>query len=290
MQQLSMFDVPAKKIKLPVLNPDGRSIKGCNIIRAPTGQADEYASLTTSSYRGCGHACTYCYVPQVIKMSRSEFDNDVKPRKDFINLLTRDAKKYQLAGITSQVMLSFTTDPYNHLDVSLGLTRQTIQILKNYGLSFCTLTKGGSRALRDIDLFRPNKDAFATTLTSLSDAVSLEWEPGAALPQDRLETLKKFHDAGIFTWVSLEPVYDPEMTLEIIRQSHWFVNLYKIGRINYHRLTKVIDWGKFTHRVTGLLNGLDARHYIKNDLQPFLMPGYYNPKRVPQHNGVKNDR
>lgn len=284
MKQLSMFNVSAKRIMLPKINPDGHSIKGCNHIYAPKGQAGEFAPLAVNPYRGCGHKCIYCYVPQVIKISRNEFDNEVRPRSNFLNLLTRDAKKYHKAGIKAQVLLSISTDPYNPLDSELCLTRQTIQILRQYGLSFCTLTKGGSRALRDIDLFRPAKDAFATTLTSLDNKVSLEWEPGAALPQDRLITLKKFYDAGIFTWVSLEPVFDPEETLEIIRQSHRFVKLYKVGRINYHKLTKTIDWEGFTRRVTDLLNNLDAKHYIKADLQSFLPPGYPNPEHILQHN------
>src|SRR5262245_15619367 len=196
------------------INPDGCSIKGCSIIYAPAGQAGEYAKLATNPYRGCGHKCVYCYVPAVLKMSRAEFDAGGVPRDDFYGKLRKDAYKYQQAGITEQVMLSFTTDPYHPGDTSL--TRQTIEVLREHGLGFCALTKGGSRALRDIDLFRTDRDAFASTLTSLDDAVSLEWEAGAALPQDRIDTLRRFHDAGIFTWVSLEPVYDTETTLEII--------------------------------------------------------------------------
>lgn len=258
-------------------------VKNCSIIYPPKGQAGEYAPLACNPYRGCDHACQYCYVPKVLRMSRKEFVTP-KPRKNFINNLIKDAKKYKMAGITDQVLLSFTTDPYHKLDEELQLTRQTIEILKFYGLSFCTLTKGGSRALRDIDLFRPDRDAFASTLTSLDPAISLKWEPGAALPQDRLETLELFHSESIFTWVSLEPVYDTEATLEIIRQSHSFVNLYKIGRINYHRLTKEIDWREFTSQVLALTSKLNAICYIKKDLQPFLPKEYKNFKRRIQDN------
>lgn len=283
-----MFDdipvtIPTKP-KMIELNPDGYSIKGCTFIYASKGQAGEYSPLSTNSYRGCGHKCVYCYVPKVLRISREDFDNNVKARPNFIKLLKKDAIKYQLAGITSQVMLSFTTDPFNHLDAVLGLTRQTIQVLKDHGLGFCTLTKGGSRALRDLDLFRPNRDAFASTLTTLTNKVSMQWEPGAALPQDRLDTLKAFYDAGIFTWVSLEPVIDTETTLEIIRQSCDFVNLYKVGRINYHKLTKEIDWKKFTYQVIDLLNSLDVSYYIKKDLQVHLPSDqYYSPNKVPQY-------
>lgn len=256
--------------KPPTLNPDGLSIKGCSILYAPRGQAGEYARLATNPYRGCGHKCSYCYVPKVLRMSRDEFDNEVKPRPDFLDKLKKDAAKYKYARITEQVLLCFTTDPYNPLDAELGLTRQVIQELQAHGLAICALTKGGSRALRDIDLFRPGIDSFASTLTTLDDAVSLEWESEAALPQDRIDTLKKFYDRGVSTWVSLEPVYDTEAAMEIIQRTHKFVDLFKVGRINYHRLTKMIDWQGFTTEVVGLLNRLGSNYYIKKDLQGFL--------------------
>lgn len=265
---------------MPTLNPDGISVKGCSIIYAPSGQAGEYSALATNPYRGCGHKCAYCYVPNVLRMDRSEFDMGATPRPDFLRLLERDAAKYRLLGITEQVMLSFTTDPYHPGDNDL--TRHVILSLRQHGLGICTLTKGGRRALRDIDLFRPGRDAFASTLTSLDPAFSLKWERGAALPADRIETLKSFHDAGIFTWVSLEPVLDTAATLEIIRRTHRFVDLYKIGRVNYTGLTKTTDWKQFTIDVLRLVSDLGVRHYIKRDLQPYLPAGYENPMRVRQ--------
>ena len=149
-------------------------------------------------------------------------------------------------------------------------------------MGFCRLTKGGPRALRDLDLFRPERDAFASTLTTLDPDQSREWEPLAALPADRLKTLKRFHDAGIFTWVSLEPVYDTAMTLNLIQESAAYVDLYKIGRINYHRITREIDWRRFAEAVLSLVNDLGKKHYIKKDLQPFLPAGYENPRYINQ--------
>lgn len=264
------------------LNPDGRSVKGCSIIYAPRGQAGEYAPLATNPYRGCGHKCSYCYVPKVLRMSRPEFDAGANPRPNFMKMLKKDAEKYNALGITEQVMLSFTTDPYHPGDNSL--TREVLVELRESGLSFCTLTKGGSRALRDIDLFRPERDAFASTLTSLDDSFSLKWERGAALPQDRIETLKTFHDNGIFTWVSLEPTLNTEASLAIIERTHEFVDLFKIGRANYLPMTYTTDWEDYTHRIIDLVNRLGVKHYIKKDLQKYLPVGYKNPKYIPQHN------
>jgi len=267
---------------IPITSNAGAGLPGCSMIYAPKGQAGEYAPLAANPYRGCGHACAYCYVPRVLKMDRTEFNSGAVPRQDYIKALTKDARKYQAAGITEQVMLSFTTDPYHPGDNSL--TREVITTLQAHGLGVCTLTKGGTRALRDLDMFRPGRDAFASTLTTLDDAeFSRKWEPGAACPADRIEALKAFHDAGIYTWVSLEPTINVEASLAIIEATHSFVDLYKIGRANYLPMTARTDWEDYTHRCLELVNRLGVAHYIKRDLQPYLPPGYWNPLRRVQH-------
>ena len=131
----------------PVLNSDGISVRGCTYIYAPAGQAGEYAPLATNPYRGCGHGCVYCYVPAVIHISRTEFDRGANLRDSYFSGLLKDARKYEALGLTDQVMLSFTSDPYHPGDTLP--TRKTLEILIEHGMSFCTLTKGGMRALRD---------------------------------------------------------------------------------------------------------------------------------------------
>jgi hypothetical protein len=269
------------RIKMPKLNPDGVSVKGCAYIYAPRGQAGEYAPLATNPYRGCGHACAYCYVPRVIKMTRKDFDAGATPRPNFLAKLRSDAAKYATVGITEQVMFSFTTDVYNPFDTSI--TRPAIEILIEHGLSFCVLTKAGTRAWCDHDLYRPERDAFASTLTSLDERFSQKWECNAAPPADRIDALKTFHNRGIFTWVSLEPTLDVAASLAIVEATHGFVDLYKVGRANYLPMTKTTDWSDYTRRMLDTLDRVGAQHYIKNDLQPFLPPGYPNPLRVAQH-------
>lgn len=262
-------------------NGDGVSVAGCKYIYAPTGQAGEYAPLATNPYRGCGHGCAYCYVPKVIHMHRRDFDSGATPRPGFLENLKADAKKYQALGSKSQVMFSFTTDVYNPFDNTL--TRPSIQIPRDQGLGFCVLTKAGARALVDKDLYRPDRDAFASTLTSLDDRFSKKWERNAALPGDRIEALRKMHDSGIVTWVSLEPALDCDSSIEIVKQTHQFVDLYKVGRVNYLPMTKTTDWKDYTLRMIDVLNRLGAKHYIKKDLQPYLPQGYPNSLRVAQH-------
>jgi DNA repair photolyase len=260
----------------------GDGLPNCNLIYSPPGEAGEYAPLACNPYRGCGHGCKYCYVPATIHMKRPNFDAGAVLKDDYIARLTKEAIKYQRAGITEQVMLSFTSDPYHLNDTAP--TRTVLELLADHGMAFCTLSKGGSRALRDLPLFRPKRDAYAASLTSLDDDFSRNWEPRAALPADRIATLRRFHSAGIFTWVSLEPTLSPEHSLAVVAATHQFVDLFKVGRANYlGPLTKNMDWEGYTHRMVDLLRKVGAAHYIKRDLQAFLPAGYSNPLRVPQH-------
>jgi len=238
-------------------------VSTCSIIYTPKGRAREYARLACNVYKGCGHGCTYCYAPSATFKSPDEFYRPDSRGDSFLSRLRRDAAKYQAAGIMDQVLLSFTCDPYQPLDVELRITRETINILHGHGLNVCTLTKGGHRALRDLDLFGPH-DAFATTLTCLNEAESLKWEPNAAPPAERIATIQEFHNSGVPTWVSLEPVLDPAVSLEIIRQTHEFVDLFKVGKLNYHTLANDIDWSSFARDAIQLLTGL-GYHEIEAD-------------------------
>jgi hypothetical protein len=65
-------------------------------------------------------------------MDRKEFDAGAILRPKFLDGLARDTKLYQLAGITEQVMLSFTSDPYHRGDTLP--TRETLTTLIEHGV------------------------------------------------------------------------------------------------------------------------------------------------------------
>jgi len=264
-QQLSFFDQPRPAPAIAV--PFGRSL-----IYEPKGRAREYAALACNVYRGCDHGCVYCYAPDATQQSREQFAVSSLRRGDFLNNLSREAAAAQAAGVTHRILLSFTCDPYQHLDEQEGITRRVIQSMRDHGLCAQVLTKGGSRAMRDLDLFTPH-DAFASTLTFLDDARSQEWEPHAALPGDRLATLREFHQAGIPTWVSLEPVLDPDTALEIIRATSTFVDVFKVGKLNHHPLEARIDWRDFGRSAITLLTSLGYRRSTDPDAVNSGRPG-----------------
>lgn len=231
------------------------------------GRAREYSELACNLYRGCGHHCIYCYAPKATFQDRDKFANP-ELRKGVLQQLEKDAAKLAQKNETRPVLLCFTTDPYQMLDCEYQLTRQAIEILHENNLSVTILTKGGKRAERDFDLLQPG-DQFATTLTFLDKKRSLQWEPGAAIPEERIESLKRAHELGIKTWVSLEPVIDPDESIEIVRQTHSFVDLYKVGKINYHKIEESIDWSKFLKNVKVVLDDRGCKYYIKKDLRVY---------------------
>jgi DNA repair photolyase len=236
-----------------------------SVIYEPAGRAREYAALAANLYAGCAHGCKYCYAPGALRRDKESFHGSPAPRAHIIDELRKDCKKLAV-GDHPPVLLSFTTDPYQPIDVEYGLTREAITILHEHGLAVEVLTKGGMRAARDFDLLTA-KDAFATTLTFLNAGQSREWEPLAALPEDRIEAMKLAHGKSIRVWASLEPVIDPEQSLELIRQTAPFVDLFKVGKLNHHPAAQSVDWHRFGWEAKKLLDSLGNAYYLKDDLR-----------------------
>jgi hypothetical protein len=108
------------------------------------------------------------------------------------------------------------------------------------------------------------------TLCFADDILRRDWEPCASSVDDRLNVLKTAYEAGIFTWVSLEPVIDPDQALAVIRLAHPYVNFWKVGKLNHMKeYERTVDWGKFLFDAETLLTKLGAKYYIKNDLRSF---------------------
>jgi DNA repair photolyase len=136
------------------------------IIYEPRGKAREYAPLAANLYRGCAPACAYCYAPKSTSTDRSVFSSPayIQPRPGILAGLEVEARK--LAGDPREILLSFTSDPYQPMEQSQGLTRRALEILMAHDLTVTILTKGGAWGLlRDRDLLRLNpRNAWSVTL------------------------------------------------------------------------------------------------------------------------------
>jgi DNA repair photolyase len=241
----------------------GRRRRNMGIIYEPKGEAREYAPLAANPYQSCSHGCRYCYVPPALKRNRETYYNEFRLKKNWHEDLKKDAAK--LNGYGREILLSFVGDPYQPVEMELGVTRQAIQILMENHLKFTILTKGGTRAVRDFDLLADyGKARFGTSLVFINQKDADEWEPGAASVSDRIRTIIKANNMGIKTWVSLEPVIVPRQALSLIDALHPFVDHWKIGKLNHRR--HPVDWIQFREDVIELLESLSADYYLKTSL------------------------
>jgi DNA repair photolyase len=240
------------------------------VIYKTTGRAKEYNDYACNLFFGCSHGCVYCYGPDVLHRDRIEFHNNPVPRKNILDSLRAHAGALtKLRKIEGNILLCFVTDPYQPADVMGEFTREAIKILHSKGLGVTILTKGGWRAARDFDILQPG-DEFAVTLTCGKEETSLKWEPGAAIPEERIDVLKGAHDMGIKTWVSFEPVLFPGATLKLMERVREFADEYRIGKLNYHPHAKEIDWKLFGQKAIECCQNLDIDYMIKADLAQYL--------------------
>ena len=239
-------------------------------IYEPKGRAREYCDLAINIYRGCGHGCSYCYAPNILHMDREEFTDQVTARDGLIDTVKKEAPKYN----GREIHLCFTCDPYSPIDEELQITRQVIKILKANNMTVRILTKGGMRAARDFDLLEKDRDWFGTTMTFWDEEKSKIWEPMAATPKERYDSIKAAKLKGLKTWVSLEPVISPKQTLDIIYETHEFVDEYKIGKWHYDKRSKLINWRDFLQNAIGLLKSYGKEYQIKEDLKIYLNHNY----------------
>jgi len=237
------------------------------IIYEPRGKAREYSPLALNLYLGCTHKCKYCYAPSCMLKKRDTYFHAPEPRKNVLKMLSNEVSKH---APKEQVLMSFIGDVYSENSDGNSTTRSALEILRNANVPVAILTKGGERCLKDIDMFKRfgDKIQIGATLTFDNDADSLEWESGAASPQERLGTLRELHKQGIRTFASFEPVIDPDQSIELIEKGLDCIDVFKIGKLNnYKQIDKAIDWTRFLIKVVEILREAGKQFYIKHDLQ-----------------------
>lgn len=227
-----------------------------------------FSELLLNLYRGCSHGCWYCYNVQFLKEKNSSYRSYIERYDKLMEKATTENIEHDLMlleenRIKMPIVISNWGDPYDMGRRPKGLSqyfsedelkanpnldsyvRKVLKIFQKYNHHFMILTKGGTKAVADFDLYGPN-DWFGVTLTCDNDPDSLKNEPGAALSSDRIAALKVAHDRGIHTWVSLEPVLDPDQTLNLIERTHEFVDQFRVGKLNHFpERERLIDWPKF---------------------------------------------
>lgn len=228
-------------------------------IYKPKGKAAEYADWALNLYTGCTNGCEYCYAPAVLRKSRETFAEECSLRKGVMNAAMKQLENGSFEGET--IHLCFTCDPYP-FGIDATPTREIIRAIHEAGAHVQILTKRPLAAELDFDLLGAD-DKFGVTITGAPRDI----EPLADRTIRRIEALRTAKRHGIGTWVSCEPVYDPETIYRLIEECD-FIDLYKIGKLNYR--PSDIDWGEFGRRCEELLREHDRCYIIKESLREIM--------------------
>lgn len=200
----------------------------------------EYGDYTMNHVQGCFHGCKYpCYAYLMAKRfgKCKSYEEWCEPKlvENTLELLDKEIPK--LKDKIKSVQLCFTTDPFmtNYLKVS-EMTLKAIEKLNNANIPCNVLTKG----ILPIELSNfSKKNEYGITLVSLDENYRIKTEPNASPYQDRINALKKLHESGCKTWVSIEPFPTPniiEQNIFEILNAISFVDKIIFGRTHYNKM------------------------------------------------------
>ena len=162
-------------------------------------------------YRGCAHACPYCYArPSHAYLGLSpgrDFETRLFYKADAAGLL--EAELARPDYVCKPIMLGANTDPYQPVERRLRVTRSILEVLARTRHPVMVTTKS-ALVLRDLDLLgqmaRERLASVAVSVTSLDPELKRRMEPQAASPAARLRALAALSAAGVPTGVLVAPV------------------------------------------------------------------------------------
>jgi DNA repair photolyase len=162
-------------------------------------------------YRGCEHACTYCYARPTHEYLGFSAGLDFETRI----LVKRQAPALLRKALASPrwppqvIAISGVTDAYQPAERRLEITRGCLQVLAEFRNPVAIVTK--SRLVtRDVDLLGElaavQAAAVNLSITSLDPQLQQRMEPRASAPQQRLAAIEELARAGVPVGVMIAPI------------------------------------------------------------------------------------
>lgn len=201
----------------------------------------EYADFCVNHVEGCAHGCRFpCYAFNMAKRfgKVKTYKEWCKPKlvKNALELLDKEIPKYKTQ--IKFVHLCFMTDPFMYRYPEIA--KMSLKIIKKFndsGVRCTVLTKGiYPKELTNTKKYSKNNE-YGITLVSLDENFKKRFEPNSASYKGRIKALKRLHDAGLKTWVSMEPYPSPNLikqNLKEILKEISFVDNIIFGKLNYN--------------------------------------------------------
>ncbi len=164
-----------------------------------------------NAYRGCSHACTYCFARPTHTYLDLDADRDFETRivvkVNAVSQLRRELDPRRWAG--DLVAMGTNTDPYQRAEGKYRLTRGIVEVLAQTGNPFSILTKS-TLVLRDVALLaeaaRRTRVRVDLSIGTLDEEVWRATEPGTPHPLRRVRAVEALNAAGVPCGVLIAPV------------------------------------------------------------------------------------
>jgi DNA repair photolyase len=199
------FDAPE------ALNARFHEVRAKSALNRVPGGAKLPFEWTVNPYRGCNHACLYCFARPTHEYlefnAGKDFDEQIVVKVNAPEVLRVELKRPSWRG--EHVALGTNTDPYQWVEKQYGLTRAILEVLRDARNPCSVLTKS-PLLLRDLELFRElvKVTDFSTCLSipTLDEKAWRATEPRTPHPRKRLEAVAALNAAGIPTGVLVAPL------------------------------------------------------------------------------------
>ena len=167
---------------------------------------------TVNPYRGCTHACRYCFARpshRYLELDQGlDFDQQIVVKTNVADVLRRELARPSWRG--EQVALGTNTDPYQRAEGRYRLMPGIIEALAASGTPLSILTKG-TLLRRDLGLLLSGRRGAVPVGIGVSLALGDEdtprrLEPGVPSVRGRLDLIRAVREAGLPCGVMVAPV------------------------------------------------------------------------------------
>jgi DNA repair photolyase len=181
---------------------------------------------TINPYRGCSHACAYCFArPSHTYLdfnAREDFEREIVVKVNVPELVRAELNRPSWKG--DHVALGTNTDPYQWVEGRYRLMEGIWEAMRDAANPCSVLTKS-PLLLRDLKLFKQlvERTEFSTALSvpTIDEKAWRETEPHTPHPRKRLEAVAELNRAGVPCSVIIGPLIPgvndaPEQVDEIL--------------------------------------------------------------------------
>jgi len=167
--------------------------------------------FTINAYRGCAHACTYCFARPTHEFlgmnAGDDFERRIVVKVNAVEKLRRELRDPRWAG--DHIAMGTNTDPYQPAEGRYKLTRGIVEVLGEARNEFSILTKS-PMIVRDLDVLTAAAERTRVrcnlSIGTVDEDVWRASEPGTPPPRRRLDAVRRLNEAGIPCGVLVAPI------------------------------------------------------------------------------------